>query len=264
MDPRDPAHPVCTACRDGEDLDFDFTIAFQPIVDVRERTVFAYEALVRGLNGEGALEILGRVNDRNKYAFDQACRVKAVERAASAGIDCYVSINFLPNAIYEPANCIRATLHAARKFGFPANKLLFEMTERETLLDPAHLRSISKEYQKQGFKTAIDDYGAGYAGLTLLADFQPDIVKLDMSLARHIDRDPVRQAIVRGVMVTMAALDIEVIAEGVEDEAECEWLMGVGIHLFQGHLFARAQVGPLPIVAWPVCVLPGGTGSPTP
>lgn len=259
MDVSDSALPPCNACRDGDGLDFDFTMAFQPIVDVRTRTVFAYEALVRGLNGEGAMDILGRVNDDNRYVFDQTCRVKAVERAASVGMDCYVSINFLPNAVYQAATCIRATLQAAQRYGFPTDKLLFEMTERETLLDPDHLRDISREYQRQGFKTAIDDYGAGYAGLGLLADFQPDIVKIDMSLLRGIDADPVRQAIVRGLLLTMAELDIGVIAEGVETEAECEWLMRSGIHLFQGYLFARPQVGPLPAVAWPACVPAGGT-----
>lgn len=256
MTVHDSELPACNACRDGDGLDFDFTMAFQPIVDVRTHTVFAYEALIRGLAGEGAAEMLARVNDDNRYAFDQACRVKAVERAAHLGIDCHVSINFLPNAVYQAATCIRATLHAARRFGFPTDRLLFELTERETLLDPKHLRDISREYQRQGFKTAIDDYGAGYSGLSLLADFQPDIIKLDMSLMRNIDQDPVRQAIVRGVLVTMRELAIEVVAEGVETEPECAWLMQAGVHLFQGYLFARPRIEPLPEVAWPACVAP--------
>ena len=94
-------------------------MAFQPIVDVRSREVFAYEALVRGLDGSGAAHILGQVNDDNRYQFDQACRVKAVRLAAQLGMGCHVSINFLPNAVYEPAACIRTTLEAAQQHQFP-------------------------------------------------------------------------------------------------------------------------------------------------
>ena len=76
----------CAECRNPEALGFDFTMAFQLILDVEEQRPFAYEALVRGVNGESAGEILGRVNDGNRYRFDQACRVKAIEQAAKLGL----------------------------------------------------------------------------------------------------------------------------------------------------------------------------------
>lgn len=87
-------------------------MAFQPIVDVRSQAVFAYEALVRGLDGSSASQILSQVNDDNRYQFDQACRVKAVSLAARLGIACHVSINFLPNAVYEPAVFIPPNLRS--------------------------------------------------------------------------------------------------------------------------------------------------------
>lgn len=241
----------CHACRDAAPLGFDFTMAFQPIVDIRDRSVFAYEALVRGRDGSGAASILGQVNEHNRYVFDQSCRVKAVELAAKLAIPCFVSINFLPNAVYQAATCIRTTLAAAQRFNFPTNRLLFEITESEQMVDKAHLKSIMAEYKRQGFQTAIDDFGAGYSGLNLLAEFQPDIIKLDMALVRNIHLDLVRQAIVKGIIGVCQALQIEIIAEGVESEDELAWLQAQAIHLYQGYLFAKPGFEQLPAIHWP-------------
>ena len=243
--------PPCSACREGEVLGFEFSMAFQPIVDLRDNSIFAYEALVRGCDGSGAASILGKVNEQNRYAFDQACRIKAVELASRLQIPCFVSINFLPNAVYQAATCIRATLEAARRFGFPTERLIFEITENEELVDKEHLKSIIREYRLKGFKTAIDDFGAGYSGLNLLAEFQPDIIKLDMALVRRICTDPVRQAIVKGILGVCEALHIDVIAEGVETDAELQQLLTLGINLYQGYLFAKPEYETLPNVVWP-------------
>jgi len=246
-----PSKPTCAACQDGAALEFDFSMAFQPIVDMRDRSLFAYEALVRGTDGSGAASILGRVNDQNRYAFDQACRVKAVELASRLQMPCLLSINFLPNAVYNAATCIRATLEAARRFNFPTERIIFELTEGEELQDKDHLKDIIQEYHKHNFRTAIDDFGAGYAGLNLLAEFQPDIIKLDMALVRDIDTHKVRQAIVQGILGVCRALNIEVIAEGIESIGELRHLHGLGINLFQGYLFARPEFEQLPMVNWP-------------
>jgi EAL domain-containing protein (putative c-di-GMP-specific phosphodiesterase class I) len=241
----------CSQCQSEEPLGFDFTMAFQPIVDVRDRSVFAYEALVRGLDGSGAASILAKVNDNNRYRFDQACRVKAVELAARLNVGCFVSINFMPNAVYQAATCIRATLAAAQRVSFPTTRLLFEITENEQVVDKDHLKSILDEYKRQGFKTAIDDFGSGYSGLNLLAEFQPDIIKLDMALLRDIDTDPVRQAIVHGIVGVCKVLNIQIIAEGIESHGELDFLRSLEVHLYQGYLFARPALETLPAVSWP-------------
>ena len=103
-------------------------------------------------------------------------------------------------------------------------------------------------YRKQGFKTAIDDFGSGYAGLNLLADFQPDLLKLDMELIRGIDQDSVRQVLVDGTVQMCRRLGVEVIAEGVETREELAALKGMGIQLFQGYLLARPGFEALPDV----------------
>ncbi|HET6805303.1 MAG TPA: EAL domain-containing protein [Frateuria sp.] len=242
---------ACAACRDGDPLGFNFSMAFQPIVDTDRRRVFAYEALVRGTDGGGAAGVLAQVNADNLYRFDQACRVKAVTLAARLGIDCHLSINFQPNAVYQAATCLRATLATARRVGFPTELLMFEIVENERALDHAHLGHIVDEYARQGFLTALDDFGAGYSGLALLADIQPDLIKLDMALIRGIDTDPVRQTLVRHTLGMCTELGIRVVAEGVETLEEWRRLQAMGVHLFQGYLFTRPGFEQLPAVQWP-------------
>lgn len=241
----DPQSPrACEGC--SAPLDFDFSMAFQPIVDLRDGSVYAYEALVRGLDGEPSKTVLDQVTDANRFAFDQRCRVRAVELAAKLGVTCRLNINFMPNAVYEPSRCLRSTLEAAASYGFPIERIVFETTEDERVRDPAHLKAIMAEYKHQGFMTAIDDFGAGYAGLSLLAEFQPDIVKLDMALVRGIDTNLPRQAIIAGILGICRMLDVRVIAEGVETVAEMQTLRDLGIELMQGYLFARPAFEELP------------------
>lgn len=229
----------CEDCGNAERLGFQFDYAYQPIVDLERRTVFAHEALVRGPAGEGAMTVLSQVNDGNRYRFDQACRVKAIRGASELGIRERVSINFLPNAIYKPEVCIRTTLEAARIHQFPLDQIIFEVTEGERVQDGPWFASILREYKRCGFKTAIDDFGAGYAGMKLLSDFQPDIIKIDMDLIRNVDASRPRQAIVRSLVGLCKEMGIEVVAEGIETRAERNFLRDAGIHLMQGYLFAR-------------------------
>ena len=229
----------CAECLKGGGLGFDFTMAFQPIVNITTKEIFAQEALVRGIQNEPAKNILDRINLDNIYRFDQACRVKAVQLAASLKIDSFVSINFLPNAVYNPELCIRTTIEAAETYGFPVNKIIFEITEGEKITDQAHLLAIIKYYRTKGFLTAIDDFGAGYSGLNLLADIQTDLVKLDMGLIRSIDQNKSRQAIVKGIVQVCKDLNTTIIAEGVETYEELSVLESLGIELFQGFYFAR-------------------------
>lgn len=240
-DPTSSPEPMKLGCggRCREKLDFALTMAFQPIINFTDGTVFAHEALVRGTEGQSAGWILGQVTEDNRYAFDQACRVKAIELAAKLGVETRLSVNFMPNAVYQPENCIRATLDAARRTGFPIERILFEVTEAERVDDIRHLHRIITEYKKQGFTTAIDDFGAGFAGLNLLADYQPDYVKIDMALIRGIDADRVRRAIVASIQSVCREIKVTIIAEGVETEAEERTLREMGITLFQGYRFAR-------------------------
>ncbi|MDP3822586.1 MAG: EAL domain-containing protein [Burkholderiales bacterium] len=244
----------CGACGTTERLGFQFDYAYQPIVDVVSRSTLAHEALVRGPAGEGAPSVLSQVTEQNRYRFDQACRVKAIKTAAQLGMTDRLSINFLPNAVYKPEVCIRTTLEAARVHGFPIDHIMFEVTEGERVEDGPWLATILREYKRFGFLTAIDDFGAGYAGLTLLADFTPDFIKLDMALVRSVEASKSRQAIARGMVRICQELGVQVIAEGVETAAERDFFMGEGVTLMQGYFFAKPMFRAIPSAAsaaWP-------------
>lgn len=242
----------CGACIDGIAPPFEFSMAFQPVIDLDAGRVYAYEALVRGPAGEPAGSVLDRVTPANRYAFDQSCRVKAIALASRLGLQrtgASLSINFIPGAMYRPENCVRATLAAAQRHGFPADRLVFELTENEEVTDYAHLENIFRVYRAHSFRTAIDDFGAGFSGLGLLARFPADVVKIDMSLVRGLDTDARRHAIVGGIVGICRALATGVVAEGVETAAELAALRALGVGLFQGYLFAKPGFEALPQVA---------------
>jgi EAL domain-containing protein (putative c-di-GMP-specific phosphodiesterase class I) len=236
----------CSECRNGKSLGFEFSMAFQPIINTETGQVYAYEALARGPEGQGAGWVFQHVNAENLYRFDQTCRVKAIGLAAELSLPGYLSINFMPNAVYRPELCIRTTLEAAERFGFPLERIMFEFTENEKIQSIEHITGIIEYYQKTGFITAIDDFGAGFSGLNLLADLQTDVIKIDMYLIRNIDTDRARQAIVRSIVHCCQELSIQVIAEGVETEAEWLCLRQLGITLYQGYLFAVPTFEALP------------------
>lgn len=236
---------TCEGCRSGDPFPVEFTMAFQPIVDLVDNSVWGYEALVRGKDGQGAGAVLAAVTEHNRYKFDQACRVKAIELAGArmpAGSKAKLSINFMPNAVYEPSACIRASLAAAKRADFDPSRLMFEFTENEKVDDAAHVEHIIATYRRMGFTTALDDFGAGFAGLGLLARFQPDLIKIDMELIRDIDRSEARRVIVKGIVDIAAALNIAVLAEGIETMGEADAIRNAGIRLVQGYYFAKPEL----------------------
>ena len=244
----------CGDCGNDERLPFKFSYAFQPIIDLRKHQIFAHEALVRGPNGESAQSVLAQITESNRYRFDQACRVKAIKSAAQLKMQTMLSINFLPNAIYRPEVCIRTTLEAARTHGFPIDQIMFETVEGEHISDGKWLAEVFREYQRIGFLTAIDDFGAGFAGLNLLAEFQPDLIKLDMGLVRDIDKRKPSQAIARGVTRICEELGIRIIAEGIETVDERKFLQDLGVNLMQGYLFSKPlfeACGQVEMIGWP-------------
>jgi EAL domain-containing protein (putative c-di-GMP-specific phosphodiesterase class I) len=125
---------------------------------------------------------------------------------------------------------------------------MFEFTENERMTNPAHVENIVRAYKALGFWTALDDFGAGYAGLSLLARLQPNLIKIDMELLRDIHLSHPKQVIVSAVAAIARELEITVLAEGVESEAELTTLRAAGITLFQGYYFAKPGFMSLPTV----------------
>ena len=231
--------------------DPEFTFAFQPIVDTETREIISYEALIRGLNNESAYEVLQQVPAVRLFAFDQGARVKAIDLAMRLGIGCNLNLNFLPRSLDSSGESILTTLEAANRANLPIKRIVLEAVEGEIIDNTSHFTQLINKYRGMGLKEAIDDFGAGYSGLNLLAEFQPDKVKLDMKLIRGIERNGPRQAIVRAVNQLCIDLGIDVVAEGVETQPEYAWLARQGIRLFQGYLFAKPAFESLPAVHYP-------------
>lgn len=230
-----------------------FSYAFQPIVDVVAREVFSYEALIRGRANEPAFRVLERVPAHLKYQFDEDSRVAAIALASRLGLNCHLNLNLLPKGLYASATSVTSTLAAAARHSLPIDRVILEVTEGEVIADYAHLGRQLNEFRSMGLKVAIDDFGAGYSGLNMLADFQPDQIKIDMNLVRGIATHGPRQSIVRAVAQVCGDLGIDVIAEGVESLEEYAWFAECGVQLFQGHLFAKPGFESLPRAHFPDC-----------
>lgn len=238
----------CGKCN-PQQLGIDFSMAFQPIIAFQHKHIWGYETLVRGIENQPAAFILEQIDASKIHSFDQIIRSKAIRLAHQLDFDQILSINFLPNAVYNPENCIQSTLAVCDELGFDKKRIMFEVTEAEKITDHAHLKNIFAEYKKHQFLTAIDDFGAGYSGLNLLAEWQPDIIKLDMNLIRDIDQNKTKQLIVKSILDVCRGLNIEVISEGVETKSELSVLVDFGIDLFQGYYFAKPLFEGLPQVA---------------
>lgn len=224
----------------------DFTFAFQPIVDIHTRAVYSHEALVRGLNNEPAYQVIKRYSGDQMATFDAACRTKAIEVAARIGVHTHLNLNFLPSAVLNAAVGLNSMIEAANRYSFPLNRIIIEATEGEAISDHVQFAKVVNEYRRVGLRFAIDDFGAGYSGLNLLSEFQPDIVKLDRALVSGIQSHGPRQAIVRAIAQVCIDLGIDFVVEGVETIDEFSWFADLGVNLYQGYLFAKPMFEAMP------------------
>ena len=231
------------------DISLEFSFAFQPIVDVRRREIISFEALVRGPHGEPSASVFAQVPKHNFSRFDEICRLKAIYLASQLKIQNRLNLNMSPQSIYEVDLNITATFQASIQSGIPVENIIFEVLETESLTDQRNLLKYLRILQDFGFRTAIDDFGAGYSGLNLLVKYQPNYIKLDRTIISNIQHEHIKQCILSGVQQICKDLRIEIIAEGVETADEYHWLEEAGICFFQGYYFARPAFEALPDVA---------------
>jgi EAL domain-containing protein (putative c-di-GMP-specific phosphodiesterase class I)/ActR/RegA family two-component response regulator len=212
-------------------------VAYQPIVSSSGRTVFAYEALLRSkepsLPHPGAVldaaERLGRVHELGRLI-----RARAIEPLARMDDGALLFLNLHPSDLLD-----EELFSPVSPLSEVANRIVLEITERASLDSVGDVRARIAALRELGFRIAIDDLGAGYAGLTSLALLEPDVVKLDMALVRDIHKEPTKQTLVRTMISMSKELGILVTGEGVETTEERDALARAGCDLMQGYLFAR-------------------------
>jgi EAL domain-containing protein (putative c-di-GMP-specific phosphodiesterase class I) len=212
-------------------------IAYQPIVSWSTRTVYAYEALLRSrepsLPHPGAVldaaERLGRVHEMGRIIRERA--ISPTEILAGNAL---LFLNLHPSDLLDDDLFLADSALAAM-----ASRVVLEITERASLDGIRDVRSRVAALRKLGFRIAVDDLGAGYAGLTSFTLLEPDIVKLDMALVRAVDREPKKQTVVKTMITMCKELGICVTSEGIETPEERDELARSGCDLMQGYLFAR-------------------------
>lgn len=222
-------------------------IAVQPIVSTSDARVFAYEALLRTKDPVlsdpatllGAAERLGILP-----SVGQAIRAQSAALLPTMPLDVDLFINL------HPLDLLDERLLSKSNPLFPfASRVVFEVTERSSLDGVPDARSRVATLRELGYRVALDDMGAGYAGLTSFAMLKPAFLKIDLTLVRDVDSDPMKQSLIRALLRLARELDIRVIAEGVETTRERNALNSLGCTLQQGYLFAR-PAAPFPSVSW--------------
>jgi diguanylate cyclase (GGDEF)-like protein/PAS domain S-box-containing protein len=222
----------------------------QPIVSLADGRTYGYESLLRGkvadleLNG-GEIVDAARAHGAI-FTLDLVGRTVALEQGMAKLVDDEVLfVNFTPTAIYDPQVCLRTTWAIARRLGLSMERVCFEVVETEQYPDIAFLRRILDEYRGQGAMVALDDLGAGHSSLTYLDALRPDVVKLDRALISGIDADPPRQRLVGALIDYAHELDVRVVAEGIETEAELAVVGDLGADLGQGWYLGRPAAEPV-------------------
>jgi EAL domain-containing protein (putative c-di-GMP-specific phosphodiesterase class I) len=216
-------------------------IAFQPIISWRRRKVMGYEALLRTqeptlLRPDHFIDAagrLGRLHDLGRRA--RACTAREVESAPP-------DVSIFVNVHASDLNDDELTLPSAALSKI-ASRVTLEVTERTSLHDAGDLRGRLDALRALGFRLAVDDLGAGYAGLSSLALVDPEVVKIDMSLVRDVDKNAAKQEVIRSMAHLAKDLEMELIVEGVETATERDTLITLGCDLMQGFLFARPTFG---------------------
>ena len=221
-------------------------VAFQPIVSLPDRRVHGYEVLVRSNEGTlkrpselfDAAERLGRLVD-----LGRGIRAQAASAMHILPPDARLFLNL------HPVDLNDATLYDEGPLTQVASRIVLEITERASLDSIPSLPQRLLDLRSQGFQLAVDDLGAGYAGLSSMAHIEPEYVKLDMSLVRGIDGTPTKQKVVSSMAHLCDDLGMHVVAEGIETAAERDALRDTGCELLQGYLFAKPESRP-PSVRW--------------
>jgi EAL domain-containing protein (putative c-di-GMP-specific phosphodiesterase class I) len=212
-------------------------LAFQPIVYASSNEVFGYEALLR--SNEKSLPHPGAVLDAAEKlgeldTLGRTIRARAAEAMVDAPPNAALFVNIHTTDLTDPD-----LLSPDAPLSKIASRVVLEITERSSIDQVPDVRGLVGQLRKLGYRIAVDDLGAGYAGLTSFAMLEPEIVKLDMSLIRDVHDSPTRQKLIHSMTTLCKDMGMMVVGEGVETIEERKCLEGLHCDLLQGYLIAR-------------------------
>ena len=231
---------------------------FQPIVRTSAPSqVFAYECLLRGWQEDGRLIYPDQMFQAARASgllgyLDREARLTAIDAGRTIRNDAAVFINFNPASVDQPQECLESTIAAAEATHICPQRFVFELVESERVRDPEMLNKVVDYFRAHGFRVALDDLGAGYSSLNLLAQIKPDFIKLDMGLIRDVHRDYYKSRVAAKLLELATELGAATVVEGIESPGEWQWAMEHGADYAQGYLFARPSEVPRPSEFCPV------------
>ncbi|MEG6586178.1 GGDEF domain-containing protein [Dendrosporobacter sp. 1207_IL3150] len=216
---------------------------FQPVVSLADASVVGYEALSRGPQGSllERPDILFEAAEKfNKlWEVELLCRMSALERAKYMPPEKMLFLNVDPKVINDQRFQKGLTREILDKYHIDPTNIIFEITEKTSVDDYRSFRRVLDNYTSQGYKIAIDDTGSGYSGLRMLAETRPQYIKMDMQLVRNIDKDNLKQALIKAFYDFAVSTNMKIIAEGIETTSELHTLIDIGIHYGQGYLLQK-------------------------
>ncbi|EOW6771498.1 diguanylate phosphodiesterase [Cronobacter muytjensii] len=233
-------------------LDATCQFALQPVVEPLTGKIKTFEALIRTADGGSPAAWFASLSGEALYEADLHSKDVAFALAKALNIGSHmISVNLLPGSLVQVPDAVAILLAQIARHGLLPQQVIVEITESEVISRFDEFEDAIRQLRAAGINLAIDDFGAGFAGLSLLTRFQPGIIKIDRSIITDIHLYGPRQAIVHGILRCCDELEITVVAEGVEKVEEWCWLTAAGINYFQGFLFARPALNCVPPVSWP-------------
>ncbi len=230
----------------------DVRAVFQPIAEFTTGTILAWEALTRGPEGtafQSPAMLFDFAEQSGKlFALERLCREKAISTLGPIAPGQKLFLNIHPKTMADPEFTHGKTLELLEAVGLTPENIVFEITERHSITEFALFHRTLDHYRSQGYLVAIDDAGAGYSGLTSIAQIRPDFIKIDMSLIQGIDKDPVKRALIETFVTFADKIGSKIIAEGIESQAQAACLVDIGVHYGQGFYLARPAT-PKPALA---------------
>ena len=237
---RDTAHQEQGRALDALIARGGISLGLQPITRADDRRTVAFEALLRcdcpTLTGPEQVLAAAEAHDA-VHALGRAVAHAAAEWLSKVPAPIQLFLNLHPDELTD-AEALMIRMGPLRAH---ARRVVLEITERSSLIGrPGWAASVGR-LREAGFRIAVDDLGAGASSLAALADIDPDIVKLDMSLTRDLDREPRKQRLVDLLCRFASTTGAQVVAEGIETQEEAQTATGLGVDLLQGWYLGRAE-----------------------
>lgn len=230
----------------------DYSFTYQPIVDPLSREITAYEARLCGPGGCSPMEYFSALSRTTIYEADLKTKKLAFALAQKMGIsDKTLTIKLLPMTLVRVPDAIGFLVHEITAHGLVPEQIVVAITENGVVTREDNFVAALQQLKASGMRLAIDDFGAGSAGLLLLTQCQPEKIMIDRNMICDIHTSGPKQAIVQAIIRFCSSLEISVIATGVEKAEEWMWLDAAGVCNFQGSLFASPRLNGAPVVAWP-------------